>query len=162
MTRKLDNLAIFHCCAHYLFFNYNPVCHVIELIVNPVGGMRGEEILTPSELRIMKWYRSVFGVFLVRVFRYFDWKRRDTTYLSVFSLNAEKYGPEILEYGNFSHSISLRMFQNSKNNWVGFVCFFMTSSKVPKLTKHEYIVKRFSNFYWKNLNKEAFEIFSSF
>ena len=40
---------------------------MIELIVNPVGGMRGEEILTPSELRIMKWYRSVFGVFLVRV-----------------------------------------------------------------------------------------------
>ena len=32
--------------------------------------------------------------FLVRIFTHSDWMRRDTSYLSVFSPNAEKYGPE--------------------------------------------------------------------
>ena len=36
---------------------------------------------------------SVFGVFLVRIFPHLDW---DTPYLSVFSQNAGKYGPEKL------------------------------------------------------------------
>ena len=36
---------------------------------------------------------SVFGVFLVRIFPHSDW-RKDTEYLSVFSSNAGKYGPE--------------------------------------------------------------------
>ena len=39
---------------------------------------------------------SLFGVFLVRIFPHFDWIWRDTEYLSVFSLNSEKYGPEKL------------------------------------------------------------------
>ena len=39
---------------------------------------------------------SVFGVFLVRIFPYSDWIRRDTPYLSLFSPNAGKYGPEKL------------------------------------------------------------------
>ena len=39
---------------------------------------------------------SVLGVFLVRIFPHLDWTRRDTEYLSVFSLNAGKYGPEEL------------------------------------------------------------------
>ena len=32
--------------------------------------------------------------FLVRIFPHLDWIRRDTPYLSVFSPNAGKYGPE--------------------------------------------------------------------
>ena len=32
--------------------------------------------------------------FLVRIFPHSDWIRRDTSYLSIFSPNAEKYGPE--------------------------------------------------------------------
>ena len=39
---------------------------------------------------------SVFGVFLVLIFPHPDWIRRDTPYLSVFNLNAGKYGPEKL------------------------------------------------------------------
>ena len=34
--------------------------------------------------------------FLVRIFLYLDWIRRDTAYLSVFSQNAGKYRPEKL------------------------------------------------------------------
>ena len=37
---------------------------------------------------------SVFGVFLVLISSHLDWMRRDTEYLSIFSLNARKYGPE--------------------------------------------------------------------
>ena len=39
---------------------------------------------------------SVFGVFLVSIFQHSDWIRRDTPYLSVFSPNARKCGPEKL------------------------------------------------------------------
>ena len=37
---------------------------------------------------------SLFWVFLVRIFPHLDWIRRDTLYLSVFSSNEGKYGPE--------------------------------------------------------------------
>ena len=39
---------------------------------------------------------SVFGVFLVRISPHLDWIRRDALYLSVFSPNGGKYGPEKL------------------------------------------------------------------
>ena len=39
---------------------------------------------------------SVFGVILVRIFLHLDWIGRDAKYLSTFSLNARKYGPEEL------------------------------------------------------------------
>ena len=42
------------------------------------------------------WKVSVFEVFLARIFPHLDWIRRDILYLSVFSLNAGKYGPEEL------------------------------------------------------------------
>ena len=42
------------------------------------------------------WKVSVFGVFLVLIFPYLDWIRRDTPYPSVFSPNAGKYRPEKL------------------------------------------------------------------
>ena len=40
------------------------------------------------------WKRSVFGVVLVCIFLHSNWIRRDTEYLSIFSPNAGKYGPE--------------------------------------------------------------------
>ena len=42
------------------------------------------------------WKVSIFGDFLVRIFPHLDWIRRDASYLSVFSPNAGKYGPELL------------------------------------------------------------------
>ena len=42
------------------------------------------------------WKVSVFEVFLVRVFLHSKWIWRDTPYISVFSPNAGKYGPEKL------------------------------------------------------------------
>ena len=43
--------------------------------------------------------------FLVRVFQHSDWIRRDTLYLSVFSLNAGKYGPEKTPYSDTFHAV---------------------------------------------------------
>ena len=42
------------------------------------------------------WKGFVFGAFLLRIFPHSDGIRRDMEYLSVFSPNAEKYGPEKL------------------------------------------------------------------
>ena len=39
---------------------------------------------------------SVLGDFLVRIFPHLDWIRRDTSYISVFTPNTGKYGPENL------------------------------------------------------------------
>ena len=43
------------------------------------------------------WKVPAFGDFLVRIFPHSDWIRKDTPYLSVFSPNAGKYGPEKLQ-----------------------------------------------------------------
>ena len=43
------------------------------------------------------WKLSVFGDFLVCIFQNLDWIRRYTPYLSIFSPNAGKYGPEKLQ-----------------------------------------------------------------
>ena len=42
------------------------------------------------------WKVSVYGVILVCIFSHSDWIRRDTSYFSVFSSNAGKYGQEKL------------------------------------------------------------------
>ena len=42
--------------------------------------------------------------FLVRIFPYSDWIRRNTEYLSVFSPNVGKYGRENSVFGHFSRS----------------------------------------------------------
>ena len=43
-------------------------------------------------------------LFLVGIFPHSDWIQRDTKYLSVFSPNAGKYGPEITPYLDTSHA----------------------------------------------------------
>ena len=51
---------------------------------------------TLEQLTVTAWKVSVFGVFLVSIFLHLDWIQRHTEYLSVFSPNAGKYGPEKL------------------------------------------------------------------
>ena len=45
--------------------------------------------------------------FLVRMFPLSDWIQRDTSYLSVFSLNAGKYGPKKLRIWTFFTQVQL-------------------------------------------------------
>ena len=49
-----------------------------------------------SETECIPWKTSAFGVFLVFIFPHSDWIRRDTKYLSIFSPNKGKHGPEKL------------------------------------------------------------------
>ena len=52
---------------------------------------------------------SVFKAFLVRIFPHLDWIRRDTLYLSAFSPNAGKYGPQKLRIQTlFTHCICIK------------------------------------------------------
>ena len=45
--------------------------------------------------------------FLVRIFPHSNWIRRDTKYLSLFSPNARKYGPEKTPYLNTFHAVHM-------------------------------------------------------
>ena len=45
--------------------------------------------------------------FLVRIFLYLDLVQTDTPYLSVFSPNTGKYGPEITRYLDTFHAVRL-------------------------------------------------------
>ena len=53
-------------------------------------------IVVKTPLQNTAWKVSVCGVLLVRIFPHSDWILKDTPYLSVFSPNAGKYGPEKL------------------------------------------------------------------
>ena len=50
--------------------------------------------------------------FLVRIFPHSDWIRKDTSYLSVFSPNAGKYGPEKTPYLDTFHAMKLCVLQS--------------------------------------------------
>ena len=53
------------------------------------------------------WNASKYEVFLVRIFPHSDWIRRDTKYLSVFSLNAGKYGSGKTPYLDTFHAVTI-------------------------------------------------------
>ena len=61
--------------------------------------------------------------FLVRIFPHLDWIRRDTKYLSVFSLNAGKCGPEKLRI------------------WIHFTQCYESSTDCDKKCKKVYITR---------------------
>ena len=48
---------------------------------------------------------QIRSFFLVRIFPYLDWVRRDTPYISVFSPNEVKYGPEKTPYLDTFHVV---------------------------------------------------------
>ena len=64
---------------------------------------------------ITAWEVSVFGIFLVRIFPYSDLMQTDKEYLSVFSPNMGKYGPEKLQIRTLFKKH--RMFLDKKNTF---------------------------------------------
>ena len=77
--------------------------------------------------------------FLVRIFQHSDWIRRDTKYLSVFSRNAGKYGPEKNSvFGHFSRS-EYKLFLN-----YGFTLHFLKNYSHKKVV---YVKKETTNKY---------------
>ena len=72
---------------------------------------KSENLITTSIVIITGWKVSVFEVFLVCNFSHSDWIRRDTPYLSIFSPNTGKYGPEKLRIRTlFTQCIGTRYF----------------------------------------------------
>ena len=65
------------------------------------------ELVNSVSISYTAWKVSVFGVILVRIFPHSDWIWRDTRYLSVFSPNTGKCGPNNSEYGHFLRSVNL-------------------------------------------------------
>ena len=78
-------------------------CECIGIVGNPVS-ITGDLI----EEHVTAWKVSVFGIFLVRIFPYSDWIRRDASYLSVFSPNAGNAEQKNSEYGQ-------KLAKNSEN-----------------------------------------------
>ena len=65
---------------------------------------------------------SVSGVFLTHIFPHSDWIRKDTEYLSVFSLNTRKYGPEKLRIRTLSTQWKPPRFDKNKNKKKAWLC----------------------------------------
>ena len=53
-------------------------------------------------MKILLFYVSAFGVFLVRIFQHSEWIRRDTLYFSMFIQMRENVDQKNYEYGHFS------------------------------------------------------------
>ena len=70
------------------------------------------------------WKVSVFGVILACIFPHPDWIRKDTPYLSVFSLNAGKWDQNNSEYRHFLRSVTLS--QNWKIFWISVKVTFLS------------------------------------
>ena len=77
-----------------------------------------------------EYISDAIGVFLVRIFLHSDWIWRDMEYLSVFSPNAGKYGPEKLRMQTLFtlsrlgkwhvldfHHVYSYVFEHSKRIW---------------------------------------------
>ena len=76
----------------------------IHGVVTGQGNM-DSRVSGESETFSTVWNVSKYGVFLVRIFLHSNWIRRDTKYLSVFTLNAGKYGPEKTPYLDTFHAV---------------------------------------------------------
>ena len=81
--------------AHY---NFNSLHHENWTIASfsLLLPLNSSSIIPERLSKCTVWKVSLLGVILVRIFPHSDWIRRDTSYLSVFSVNARKCGPEYL------------------------------------------------------------------
>ena len=64
-------------------------------------------------------------LFLVRIFPHSDWIRRGTKYLSVFSPNAGKYGPQISPYLDTFHAVLIWSLQVTVNRFGILTCYYL-------------------------------------
>ena len=99
-------------------------------------------------IRITVWKCPNTEFFLVCIFPHSDWIRRDTSYLSVFSPNAEKYIPGKTPYLDIFHAVNNG--NNNNNNIKKFLerhfCRISIDSfskiNLPLLKKNRNCIKR--------------------
>ena len=85
------------------------------------------------------WIVFVFGVFLVSIFPNSTWIRRDTEYLSVFSLNAGKYGPANL----WIRTLFLQCKPTNSNQCLQTLLCRIIIAKKIYLTERSFVLKTF-------------------
>ena len=109
--------------------------------------------------------------FLVSVFQHSDWIRRDTLYLSVFSLNAGKYGPEKTPYSDTFHAVwfSILLTKDAMHpgcNPMNFTKFFRNFTKIShrnftKILQNSYISTYDGICFTSLLKKDAIPVFTA-
>ena len=73
---------------------------------------------------------------LVGIFPHSDWIRRDTPYLSVFSPNVGKYGPQLIPYLGTFHAV---LHISTMENFYGDYLLHVTKWKISLFTQHALI-----------------------
>ena len=91
----------FYCCIEYVV---NYLGELFENILESIAlyaviGLQSHQRVTLHEMCPNTEF------FLVRIFPHSDWIRRDTSYLSIFSQNAGKYGAEKSPYLDIFHAV---------------------------------------------------------
>ena len=77
---------------------------------------------------------SVFGVLLARTFPHSNWMRIDTPYLSIFSLNAGKYGSEKLRIRTLFMwwDLLLKMLQLNHGSFISIILIFASPTDLSE------------------------------
>ena len=97
MAWKLQNKTNFNKAYFSTTFEFLPLSSAsTNLTIAIVSEIAIIIIISTLVFTSTGWKVFLFGVFLVRILPGLDWIRRDAPYLSVFSPNAEKFGPEKL------------------------------------------------------------------
>ena len=85
---------------------------------------------------------QIRSFFLFRIFPHSGWIRRYTLYLSVFSPNAGKYGPEKTPYLSTFHAV-LSFINAGANYWeVKLITYFPTTNSTEKLVRYSLIEQK--------------------
>ena len=106
-NKSFSNTSIISCCYPQQGMHHNVKSrakriHTIAIMLE--NYFICVHIVNYQVCQVPYYQVSIFGVFLVRIFPHSDGIRRDTEYLSVFSPNAGKCGPEKLQIRHFSRS----------------------------------------------------------
>ena len=117
--------GVLNTLSEYTYFAYQKTLHhtLFCLFLKPLKAFSVSLIKNTSREHLSFWALKVplikenvehslhekcpnTELFLVHIFLYSDWIRRDSPYLSVFSPNTGKYGPEITPYFDTFHAVS--------------------------------------------------------
>ena len=116
--------GVLNTLSEYTYFAYQKTLHhtLFCLFLKPLKAFSVSLIKNTSREHLSFWALKVplikenvehslhekcpnTELFLVHIFLYSDWIRRDSPYLSVFSPNTGKYGPEITPYFDTFHVV---------------------------------------------------------
>ena len=90
LRNTITHIIFYFMLYYILYFILYYILYYISMHILNVKWSLTRHYWIQGFMNITVWKVSVFGVFLVRIFPYSDWMRRDSEYLSVFSPNTGK------------------------------------------------------------------------